>query len=96
MFIAKVIGTIVSTIKHDAYHAEKIMVVQPLDLDGNYSGESLLALDKAQAGEGDTVLVLNEGSSARHILKNDMAPARAIVMGIVDFYGDELNTIDSQ
>ncbi len=91
MFIAKVLGTVVSTIKHEAYEGEKIMVVQPLALDGAHQGRSLLALDKAQAGEGDTVLVLNEGSSARYILEDDMAPARAVIMGVVDFYGDELD-----
>ncbi len=90
MFIAKVLGTVVATIKHEAYNNEKIMVVQPVDLAGNVKGQSLLALDKVQAGEGDIVLVLNEGSSARLILNNDMAPVRAIIMGIVDFYGDEL------
>lgn len=89
MFIARVMGTVVSTVKHPAYNQEKIMIVQPLDLHGNMQGHSLLALDKAQAGEGDTVLVLNEGSSARHVLNNDLAPARAIIMGIVDSYGDE-------
>jgi len=90
MFIARVLGTIVATIKHEAYQGEKIMVVQPLDLAGNSQGQSLLALDKVQAGEGDTVLVLNEGSSARHVLNNDQAPVRAIIMGVVDFYGNEL------
>lgn len=90
MFIAQVLGTVVATIKHEAYQGEKIMIVQPVDLNGSAKGQSLLALDKVQAGEGDTVLVLNEGSSARHILNNDLAPARAIIMGIVDSYGDEL------
>ena len=89
MVIAKVLGNIVATIKHEAYNGEKIMVVQPIDLQGEPQGKSLLALDKVQAGEGDTVIVLNEGSSARLILNNDIAPARAIIMGIVDSYGDE-------
>ena len=90
MFIAKVLGTVVATIKHEAYRGEKIMVVQPLDLAGRARGRSLLALDKVQAGEGDVVLVLNEGSSARLVLSNDVAPVRAIIMGVVDAYGDEL------
>lgn len=90
MFIAKVLGTVVATIKHEAYLGQKILIVQPVDLKGKARGQSLLALDKVQAGEGDTVLVLNEGSSARHVLKNDLAPVRAIIMGVVDFYGNEL------
>ncbi len=90
MFIAKVIGTVVATEKHEAYQGRKIMVVQPLDLQGNSHGNSILAIDEVSAGTGDTVLVLNEGSSARQIVNNDLAPLRAVIMGIVDHYGQEL------
>ena len=90
MFIARVLGTVVSTVKHEAYQGKKILVVQPLDLQGEGQGGSLLALDEVQAGAGDTVLVLNEGSGARQILKDDLAPVRAIIMGIVDHYGAEI------
>ena len=88
MFIAKVIGNVVSTIKHPVYAGKKIMVVQPLNLDGSPKGDSLLAVDEVQAGVGDTVLVLNEGSGARQIVQNEQGPVRAIIMGIVDQYGE--------
>ena len=86
MFLAKVVGTVVCTVKHPAYLHEKILITRRIDPDGSFTEEDLLALDKAQAGVGDTVLVLNEGSSARTILNNDTAPVRAIIMGIVDQY----------
>ncbi len=91
MFIAKVLGSIVATIKHKIYEGEKIMVVQPLDLLGGDKDDSLLAVDKVCAGAGDTVLVLNEGSSARQVAGDDKAPIRAIIMGVVDHYkiGDD-------
>ena len=89
MFIAKVMGTVVSTIKHPVYAGKKIMVVQPLNLDGSPKGDSLLAVDEVQAGVGDTVLVLNEGSGARQIVQNEQGPIRAIIMGIVDQYGED-------
>jgi microcompartment protein CcmK/EutM len=86
MFLAKVVGTVVCTVKHSAYLHEKILVTRRINLDGTLMEKDLLALDKAQAGVGDTVLVLNEGSSARTVLNNDTAPARAIIMGVVDQY----------
>lgn len=86
MFLAKVVGTVVSTVKHPAYLHEKILITRQLNPDGTFTDKDLLALDKAQAGVGDTVLVLNEGSSARTILNNDTAPVRAIIMGVVDHY----------
>jgi microcompartment protein CcmK/EutM len=86
MFLAKVVGTVVCTMKHPAYLHQKILITRRLNLDGTFAERDLLALDKAQAGVGDTVLVLNEGSSARTVLNNETAPARAIIMGVVDQY----------
>ena len=61
MLIAKVIGTVVSTIKHPAYDARKIMLVQPLHLPGEKPDDAFVAVDLAHAGVGDTVLVCQEG-----------------------------------
>jgi microcompartment protein CcmK/EutM len=90
LFIAKVLGTVVASVKHEVYQGKKIMVVQPVDLHGNYKGNSLLAIDEVRAGVGDTVLVLNEGSSARQVVNNELAPLRAVIMGVVDHYGVEI------
>jgi len=60
------------------------MLVTPLGLDGKRKSSAFLAIDYVQAGEGDKVLVLKEGSSARLLLEDPKAPARAIIMGIVD------------
>ena len=67
MIIAKVIGNVVSTIKEKGYESKKIMIVQPVNPDGISKGKSFLAIDAVQAGVGDTVLVLEEGNSARQI-----------------------------
>lgn len=84
MVLAKVIGTVVSTIKHPAYHALKLLVVRPVDHDGKPAGESFLAVDDVQAGVGDTVLVLREGNGVRQILRTKNLPIRSIIVGIVD------------
>ncbi len=84
MYIGRVKGTVVSTIKHNMYNNRKLLIVARLDLDGNETGAYDIALDDVQAGIGDVVLVIDEGSSARHILRKRIGPARAVVMGIVD------------
>ncbi|MGB4803044.1 MAG: EutN/CcmL family microcompartment protein [Anaerolineae bacterium] len=84
MLIAKVIGTLVSTIKHPAYHGFKLLVVQPLHLPGARPDDDFVAIDHAQAGIGDTVLVLREGSGARQVTGIPDAPIISVVVGIVD------------
>lgn len=84
MLIAKVIGTLVSTIKHPAYHGFKLLVVQPLHLPGARPEDDFVAIDHAQAGIGDTVLVLREGSGARQITGISDAPIISVVVGILD------------
>ncbi|MHA2328741.1 MAG: EutN/CcmL family microcompartment protein, partial [Candidatus Hodarchaeales archaeon] len=59
--------------------------VRPIDLTGNYIGDSMIALDTAQAGIGDCVLVIQEGNSIRSIMKDDNGAVDALIVGIVDF-----------
>ncbi len=84
MILARVIGNVVSSVRHPILEGQKILVVQPVDPKGKPQGICHLALDAAQAGEGDTVLVLEEGNSSRLILDNSMAPVRTMIVGIVD------------
>ena len=52
---------------------------------GADSGPSFVAIDRAQAGTGDRVIVLTEGNGVRQILKQgDQTPIRSIIVGIVD------------
>lgn len=84
MKLGKVIGNVTSTVKHPILNGEKILIVRPINADGSTAGSAMYALDKAQAGVGDTVLVLDEGNSARSILKDKTAPMRTVIVGIVD------------
>lgn len=84
MLIAKVIGTVVSTIKHPAYDKRKIMLVQPLHLPGDKSDDAFVAVDLAQAGVGDVVLVCQEGGSTRQIMGLVDQPVRSSIVGIID------------
>ncbi len=84
MILGKVCGAIHSTINHKFYDNRKLLVVDKLDLDGKPTGAYLIAVDQVGAGAGETVLVIDEGNSARSIVKDDMAPLRSIIVGIVD------------
>lgn len=84
MVIAKVVGTVVSTIKHPAYHGYKLHLVQPLHLPNQDAEETFLALDNAHAGVGDTVLVMREGNAARQITQIENAPIISMIVGILD------------
>ncbi|MDP2340644.1 MAG: EutN/CcmL family microcompartment protein [Deltaproteobacteria bacterium] len=95
MLLAEVTGTVVMTIKHPAYAGEKLLAVEPLDERGNKTGVVILAIDRAQAGVGDRVLVLREGSGIRQIVHRDQGvavaeaikldwPVRSMIVGIVD------------
>jgi microcompartment protein CcmK/EutM len=84
MYIGKVIGTVVATIKIDHLDQRKLLVVDQLDLQGRETGEYDIAVDTVQAGPGDTVLVIDEGNGARQVLGLDPGAVRAVIVGVVD------------
>ena len=85
MKVCRVLGTVVATAKHPAYDGRTLLVVQPLDDAGQPAGASYLAVDVAQAGVGDTVLVSSEGNGTRQILKmGDAVPIRSLIVGVID------------
>jgi ethanolamine utilization protein EutN len=84
MKVCKVLGPVVATVKHPKLHAQKLLIVEPVDAHGDKVGDAFIAMDSVQAGEGDLVLVMQEGSGARQILNDSAAPVRSMIIGIVD------------
>lgn len=85
MYIGRVSGNVVATIKNETYEGRKLLVVDKLDLDGQATAKYDIAVDMVQAGVGDLVLVLDEGNSARQIMDREpLGVIRAVVVGIVD------------
>ena len=82
--MAKVVGTIVTTISHPDYKNRRLLVVQPLALEGETPDEDFIALDTSQAGIGDTVLINREGNGARQVLNNPDGCVISIIVGIID------------
>ena len=84
MYIGKVVGTVVSTVKVPHLDRRTLLLVDQLDLEGKETGAYDIAVDTVQAGVGDTVLVMDEGTGARQILGMERGAIRAVVVGIVD------------
>jgi microcompartment protein CcmK/EutM len=85
MKIGRVVGTVVTPVQHPAYDGRRLLAVRPLDPDGREAADRMfVAVDRAQAGVGDRVLLMAEGSSVRAIVGDEKAPIRCAVVGIID------------
>ena len=84
MQIGRVVGTVVATQKNRKLEGAKLLVVQPLTLDGEARGVALLAIDSVGAGIGERVLVVIEGKAAGDALGRKGAAVDAAIIGIVD------------
>ena len=84
MRIGRVTGALVSTQKHEKLNGAKLLLVQPIDADGHVSGVTVLAVDAAQAGVGDTVLLVMEGRAAGQAVRRRAAPVDTAIVGVID------------
>jgi len=84
MKIGQVTGTVVSTIHLPIITGRRMLLVDLVDLTGEATGDYVIAIDTVDAGAGETVLILDEGTGARQVLDEPEAPIRAVVVGIVD------------
>ncbi len=84
MLIARVIGDLTATQKHPTHEGRKILLVQPLDLDGTDRGAPMVALDSVDAGIHDMVLVTTDGYAAFTAAGHKLAPIDAAVLGVID------------
>ena len=84
MILAKVVGTVVTTIGHAHYKNRRLLVCQPLVMPREKAEEDFIAIDNTHAGIGDTVLINREGNGARQVLKNPNACIISVIVGIVD------------
>lgn len=83
MKVGKVVGTVVSTINIPLLDDHRLLLCDIQDIAGEANGYTI-CIDVVDAGVGETVLILDEGSSARQILGLDTGAIRAVVVGVVD------------
>lgn len=84
MRTARVVGEVVATTKHPALVGWKLLLVDFCDETGSPTGEELIALDAANAGVGDHVLVHDEGTGAAQVMGTGRGPVRTMIVGIID------------
>src|ERR1043165_9569979 len=84
MLIARVVGELVATQKHPSHEGRKLLLVQPLNLDGTDRGDAVVALDAVDAGVGDRVLLVTEGFSAMTAVGRPQSPIDMAVIGFID------------
>jgi microcompartment protein CcmK/EutM len=83
MIIGRISGTVVCTSKVEALEGFKLLLVSKLDLDGNDTGDFVVAVDCIGAGADEKVLLVS-GSSSRQTKKTEGKPVDAAVIGIID------------
>lgn len=83
MKVALVVGTVTSTINHPFFDGERLLICDLIDRDAS-TGGYLICTNRVDAGTGDTVLILDEGTSARQMYGINTGPIRSVVVGIVD------------
>ena len=86
MYLCRVTGNVVAPKKNETFRRSKLLVVHPVDREGNFIGhKDMLALDpKFSAGVGDYVLVAKQGQVVHQIMGDKTIPANLIIVGVVD------------
>ena len=84
MFIARIDGSITSTVKHKSLSCQRLLIGQRLEANGTEVGEPMVLLDDLGAGLGSHVLVTSDGDLARQMLADNNTPSRMVVVGIID------------
>ena len=86
MLIALVVGEVVATNKHASHEGQKLLLVQPLNLDGSERGDPMVAVDAVDAGEGDRVLITTDGFAAASAVGGapGKTPIDTAVIGFID------------
>ncbi len=83
MQLARVVGTVVATIKNETLQGRKLLLVQTLNSDLEPTGKPQIALDSVGAGVGELVFWCR-GKEASFPFKRDSTPTDCTIVGIVD------------
>ncbi len=84
MILGRVTGAVVATAKHYKLEGRKLLLVQPIGPEGDARGVPMLAVDGVDAGEGDRVLVVQEGKCASMVSGRADSPLDAAIVAVVD------------
>jgi microcompartment protein CcmK/EutM len=83
MFLARIHGTLTSTVKHPTIEGRRLLIGRRLESDLSESGDPLVLVDMARARIGSTVLVTTDNEPLRRAA-GPTTPARLLIVGVVD------------
>lgn len=84
MKLGRVVGTVVASYQAPVFDGRRLLLCDLTGPDQTEVGSYLICVDTVDAGAGETVLILDEGNSARQIVEEDIAPIRSVIVGVVD------------
>ena len=84
--MARVVGNVVSTIKERTHAGKKLLIVAYVDEHGVAGSQQQIAIDAADAGVGDLVLVNAEGGSAKMLLDDKELISNCVICGVIDHF----------
>ncbi len=85
MFLAKVKGNIVATQKDINLVGHKLLIVQPISINGDFTSEKdVISLDLIDSGIGDIVIIVQEGDAVQQILGNKQVPVNTMIIAVID------------
>jgi ethanolamine utilization protein EutN len=93
--IGRVWGTVVATICSPVFEGRTLLLCELLDPSDDVGGGYVIAVDTVGAGAGETVLILDEGTGARQIVREPVGPIRVVVVGIVDAIDEPGRAVDA-
>jgi ethanolamine utilization protein EutN len=84
MQLARVEGNVVATRKHPSFDGWRLVICQPIGLDGTSEGTPIVAIDPYGAGMHQRVVVSSDGAASRNTVGDQKSPVRMMITGIVD------------
>lgn len=85
MILGQVVGSLWASQQDPGFDGQALKLVVPQDArSGEVAGNTVLAVDLVGSRQGDSVLIVYEGSSSRLVIGSDSTPAEAVIIGIVD------------
>lgn len=84
MQLATVIGHATATVKHSSMNGWRLLVVQPLLVDGGRDGTPIIAIDELGSQVGQNVIISSDGKTVTEAMGTPKSPVRWIVIGQPD------------
>jgi len=90
MKFGRVIGNVVSTIKNEKLKGIRLAIVEPLDPDGNVTGNNEIVGDFLGAAVGNLIIWIADGDTISGVMGIKNIPLRGSIVGIIDKIDMEL------